>query len=168
MNERSCKHCGKSIPANRQKTARYSSDACAKAFHRSRHRVLKTEERWNGVKQHKPVSSTTSGAIGELVAATVLMGQGYAVFRAVSNSSPCDLVVADELLNCLTVDVRCGSYTRQRNCFSFIKGESVADVFAVVLPDCMLFLPNTDWQPPFGKVNDDLRSFEQAIQRLNS
>jgi len=57
------------------------------------------------------VPASTIGAIGELMVASDLMKRGYHVFRAMSPSAPCDLLVMREGLSA-RVEVRCVSRTR--------------------------------------------------------
>lgn len=91
MNELTCLTCRGIIPVvegdRRKQRTTYCSDACLKA----------------GRYEPEPPTDLAPGdvgALGELVVSADLMRRGYAVFRALSPSCPCDLIAMkdDKLL----------------------------------------------------------------------
>ena len=84
------------------------------------------------------ISTGTRGAIGELRVCSDLLAKGYAVFRSVSPSCFCDLVIAKGG-QLRTVEVRTGKRTRTGE-LSY-PHDNRADVMAVVLPDEIVYLP---------------------------
>ena len=81
-----CQRCGQLIPDRRRRLrACVCSLTCQKASVRAEYHVLNPRNR--------TLSPGTAGALAELAVATDLMAKGYEVFRALSPSCSCDLVV---------------------------------------------------------------------------
>jgi hypothetical protein len=84
-------------------------------------------------------SATKIGALSELVASIDLIRKGYDVFRALSASCPCDLIIIkDGLLK--RVEVRTASMRRGQ--LSYSDGdieEGKSDILALVLDDDVLY-----------------------------
>ena len=97
--ERACAKCGKAIPETRHKSARYCDMKCLKSH---------SLEKWR-VKHGASLglSTSTTGAVGELIVAVDLMKRGLDVFRALSPSSSCDLAFLFRG-RLIRVDVRTG------------------------------------------------------------
>jgi len=99
----SCAACRGDISAARQrKHAVYCSDACMRAGNRRAYREANPK---------RPFTTATTGAIHELLVSADLLQRGFAVFRALSASCPCDLAVlqGDRLLR---VEVTSGVYQK--------------------------------------------------------
>jgi hypothetical protein len=93
-----CRHCKKWFGTTR-KQQNYCSTACRKTSYASSNPFHASD-----------LSSSTRGAIAELVVAIDLMANGYEVFRALSPSSGCDLLaIRGDALRKL--EVRTGSRT---------------------------------------------------------
>lgn len=120
----SCSWCKKTI-SNPKSNKRFCS------------RICKNQKYGEVKKAHKAVelSTGTSGAIAELLAGADLLQRGFAVFRALSPSSPCDLAILyDGKL--LGIEVRTGYRCVEGNQeirFSK-KFQNGADIFAVYCP----------------------------------
>lgn len=77
------------------------------------------------------ISTGTVGAIAELVVSADLMKRGYEVYRALSQSSSCDLLALKNGI--LTkIEVKTGYTNGATGSLSFPKGKMRADIFAVV------------------------------------
>ena len=78
-----CRHCQRELRVRRPNQL-YCDKQCRNDFYGH------TTSRYADAVE--PVSTMTSGAIHELRVAVDLMSRGYAVFRALSPHSPCDLI----------------------------------------------------------------------------
>lgn len=78
---KTCPKCKKDFEVGRGKSHRLDSIFCSRVC------LMKDEDVVNGI------AKGTIGAISELIVCTELLKKGYAVFRAVSQSTFCDLVV---------------------------------------------------------------------------
>ena len=94
---RDCAMCGKNFPVGNQARKRFCEVECRKKFH----------------KPFAPLSDTlargTVGAIGELEVSIDLMEKGFEVFRALSPSSSCDILV-QKAGKTYALEVRTGYY----------------------------------------------------------
>lgn len=118
--------------------------------------------RWAGIKQDTRIQASEIGTVGELVAAATIMGQGHQVFRALSSGAPYDLVVSIGA-KVYTVEVRCGETSKNCTRFSFPCRGSMADIFAVVLPHCVLFVRNREGMLCNGvEISRGLKLFVEA------
>lgn len=83
----------------------------------------------------REVSTSTTGAVGELLVAADLMKSGYSVFRALSPSCSCDLAVLHNGKLC-RVEVRSGNRSVSGDTTYYNKGDtSRYDVMAVIFRD---------------------------------
>lgn len=88
------------------------------------------------------LNSGKVGAVGELIAAADLLNRGFDVYRAVSQSSGCDLI-AVRGTQCLRIEVRVGQILRNGK-VEYRKRDSEAhklDHYAVVLPGGVSYYP---------------------------
>ncbi len=76
-----CKNCGGKVPRRRLV---YCSVKCKLDFYKKLN---------PHVKNSNVHTSITTGAISELITSVDLLSKGYAVFRALSSSCPCDLII---------------------------------------------------------------------------
>lgn len=82
--DRTCIQCNQPYQATTS-YQKYCSQGCMHDYH---------NHTWRGINKTNPhISSGTTGAISELLVAADLMRKGYNVFRALSQSCPCDLVI---------------------------------------------------------------------------
>lgn len=127
-------------------------------------RRAKTCSRTCGAKRWRPdtaqmssasgtrLSTGSTGAVSELMAAIDLTQHGFAVFRALSPASPCDLI-ALRGADTLRVEVRSGTLYPASGIVRFGMGPRDAgrqDIFAVVAASGIsYFLPDgrTPWSP---------------------
>ncbi len=128
-----CGGCGGKIPENKARyKARFCSSDCRRKFYRDKYRQNNPQ----------PVISTGSmGAVGEMIVASDLLLRGFAVYRAVSQSSPCDLIATrgDAILR---VEVTKGIRT-MLGCVNWAKhDEKNYDHLAIYFSDLtILYLP---------------------------
>lgn len=120
-----CARCGSPLSAERQRRhARFCTNACAKAVAHDRHLELNPR---------RPVTLATAtvGALHELVVSCDLLGRGYPVFRALSPSCPCDLII---LANGRTyrVEVCTGTPRRDGSVHSPKRDHAKYDILACV------------------------------------
>jgi len=88
------------------------------------------------------LSTGSVGAVSELVACVDLMKKGYDVFRAVSPSCPCDLIIRKGGLT-FRVEVRTAQKLLNGK-FSYPctkKDEGRSDIFALVCGDAVMYVP---------------------------
>jgi hypothetical protein len=119
---RSCKYCGTNF-VPRPKTSIYCSPKCRT----ERTKILSGQGHFSG----SGLSSGEIGAIGELFVCADLLGKGYEVFRSVSPTCSCDLVIFDGC-SLLRVEVRTGC--RSMDDRIRYSGSTRADVMAVYVP----------------------------------
>lgn len=81
------------------------------------------------------MNTGTAGAFAELIVAASLMEKGYAVFRALSPSSPCDLIAYKDPQRLIRIEVRTGKLYKKGLCWSWSeKDEGRSDWLAVIDP----------------------------------
>lgn len=86
-------------------------------------------------------STGTTGTISELRVSVDLLIRGYAVFRALSQSCPCDLAILHET-TLLRVEVATAFRRAHGQVFSpHMKNRDKYDILAQVLPDCIIYTP---------------------------
>lgn len=108
-------------PKNKHKRS-YCSRQCRTKFY--------NHELWTKIPESVNISTGTVGAIGELVASTDLLSRGFPVFRALSPSCPCDLVIIVEN-TVVRIEVRTG-YEAKSGRLYFSGHNLRADVLAIV------------------------------------
>jgi hypothetical protein len=120
---RPCAHCNsRYYPATpRQK---YCSRPCSNAVR---------DARQYGGKRHPKLPSGTLGAMNEMVVCADLIRQGYHVFRAVSPSCPCDLLILSGS-KISRVEVTSGCRNYKGKIMFCPHNLDYYDVLAVVLP----------------------------------
>ncbi len=137
-----CVVCNKEIDGSvpRFNLKKYCSPECRKEYSQRRHREINPII-WDGIPAKQGISLGTVGAAGELLVAVHLMGQGHHVFRALSPSCPCDLVVLKNKKLC-TIEVRKGQQNRSGTCNFSHKNSDFADYYGVMLHDGVFFVKN--------------------------
>jgi len=120
-----CLECGEPIPGDRfRKRAKTCSGKCSKLHERKRYR---------NVNPCPNISPGAVGALNELRASVDLMLRGWEVFRALSPSSPCDMV-AFRNGTLLRVEVTTGYITPGTGKLAYSKHiKDKRDILAVVL-----------------------------------
>jgi len=83
--QRSCEGCGTKMDRHERKNKKFCSVECRKRFAKNGYKPI--------VKVGPAVSTGVRGAINELLVCADLMNRGYSVFRSVSQSCSCDLIV---------------------------------------------------------------------------
>ena len=86
------------------------------------------------------ISTGTVGAISDLRVCVDLLTKGYAVFRALSQSCPCDLAILKDG-RLLTIESRTGTENKETGTINWSKAHFKSDHFAVVLPDRIFYDP---------------------------
>lgn len=123
---RLCGVCARPIPERRlRKNALFCRHACERAAARVRHRAFNLQ---------LDLSTGTVGAIAELFVAADMLRRGYNVFRAVSPSSPVDIVAVSRLGVSLRVEVKTGSKAVDGRLIFGRGDNSKYDVLAVYIP----------------------------------
>ena len=121
--EKNCSVCGEGFTAT-MPHARYCSKECRQA-------------QWYEPVAHD-LSTGTVGALSELRAAADLLSKGYEVFRAMSPSTSCDLVILKD--GKLTrVEVKSGRTNKKNGSICYATNNIRADVVAVVLHDRIIY-----------------------------
>jgi len=120
-----CKNCGENIKIRHQSDERkeFCNSRCKSLFHRKQ--KVKTMP-------PKPShSNVTTGAISELIVSADLLKRGLSVFRALSPSCTCDLIVLQRD-QAIKIEVTTGTLTKHG--FNYPpKDRSKSDVVAVVM-----------------------------------
>ena len=130
-NTQPCPRCCRPVRRHR---AIYCSQVCAQAANRARN-LLRP-------KPLIPLTSGTTGAVSELVAATDLLRRGYEVFRSLSPACSCDLVIATATGKLLRVEVRTAFQARSGRLYYGTEVASVQpDVWALVTPSGVFYKP---------------------------
>lgn len=125
MRERTCERCGHTF-----RFRHGSPRLCSPCYHASR------RDQHGG--QYVGVSPGTVGAIHELIVSADLMRRGYHVFRALSQSSPCDLIAFRESGVLLRIEVKTTVRyaSGEIRVLTFLPGEKEKfDVLALVTHD---------------------------------
>lgn len=123
---RNCPGCKKDFMGKGNQV--YCDISCYKETHKKR----------NTHGRQYNLSTATVGALGELRVAVDLMRNGYNVYRALSPSAPCDLLIfKDEKL--IEVEVRTAVVTRNGRYYYSKMTPRSEIIFAVVLPDKIIY-----------------------------
>lgn len=127
--ERVCWNCKKPIGVSRYRGTKYCTRACGAAYKKYDYGYARTGR-----------NCSVAGAVGELRVCADLLLRGYDVFRAVSPSSPYDLIAVNES-QCLKVEVRTAAKNRVTGYVNWTKPDSSkgCDVAAVVLDEEILY-----------------------------
>ncbi len=129
--EEFCKQCGGLIPGNRWS---FCSTECRREYNREQYRLKNP---------FKGTSRATTGTISELRVAVDLMCKGYNIFRALSPSSPCDLIILQDGQS-LKLEVRTTYKTTGEKIYANrMKRDDPnnIDIYAWVLPDEIVYEP---------------------------
>lgn len=92
-----CENCGKQF--SRRTSDKRKAKTCSRACAYAHRKPSTTEYGFN-------LSQGTMGAVGELTVSVDLMKRGYHVFRALSQSCPCDLLAYREGEPAIRIEVR--------------------------------------------------------------
>jgi len=130
---KNCLNCGKPILNPIRKTGtKFCGLKCATEF--GRRNMVKVEG-------SSTLQMGTLGAIGEYIACVDLLRKGYEVFRSVSPTCSCDLVILkDGKLE--TVEVRVGA-KYYSGCLRYSQTKIRADLLAIVLHDEIIYKKKT-------------------------
>jgi len=107
-----------------------------------------------------PIPSGTVGAINELLVCSDLLSKGYHVFRSVSQSCPCDLIILNNG-NALRVEVKTGRMNKDGSACSPKTDRSKHDVLATVV-DGKIF-----YEPAIENVNPQKEEGNERIGLLD-
>jgi len=123
LKEKVCANCGKTYRSTRQK---YCSSVCKKEL--NARQVTRA--------MHDGLTTASIGAMHELIACADLLRRGWSVFRAVSPSCKCDLVIMKGTW-LLRVEVTSGHIYKPSGRLSYVKkpDDYQFEVLAVVLPE---------------------------------
>lgn len=124
---RACEGCGDDFSARHGGT-KFCSPRCSKAHYYHKQKDRYTQRIGNNL------STGTVGAIGELFISNYFLRQGWSVFRSVSPSCFCDIIVAKGN-RLYKVECRVGVRHNENNKIMFAtKISNEADIFAVYIP----------------------------------
>lgn len=126
---RTCKHCGSEYPPRHGNT-RYCGPKCVVASRRARSPLNPPNE----------ISSGAIGAMNELLVCADLTRRGYHVFRAVSPSAPCDLMMLSPAGDKLRVEVKTGDSL-------YCIDPSRAEIYAFVTAEGVQYVPDVNRGP---------------------
>jgi hypothetical protein len=130
-----CAHCGQLIPAKRfaasRGGAKYCSNRCSREHYKQQYAI-------HNKRAYADIATGTVGAINELRVSVDLLAKGNAVFRALSPSCPCDLVllIGNQVFR---VEVTTGHYDRGGVLRYPTKDGARFDVLAVVVQDTIVY-----------------------------
>jgi len=128
-----CINCGEEIQAHKVKKARgqakYCGPSCQNEYWKKKYAGQNTI--WG-------ISSATVGAINELRASVDLLRRGYSVFRALSPSCPCDLVLLKDG-DVFRVEVTTGHNSSNGRLYYPKKDPQLYDILAVVTSDSIIY-----------------------------
>lgn len=127
---RTCKQCPTIFTTGRMTTV-FCSQKCQQASYRARG----FGSRPMG---ELPLTTGTKGALGELRTCADLLSKGWEVFRAVSPSCSCDLIMHKDG-KLLKVEVRTGCKNLKSGVYYPGKGKIRADILAIVLSDGVVY-----------------------------
>lgn len=140
---RSCEVCGTKFEG-RTRTQKYCSEGCQQ---------IRWRAKWRDRNPTDPIklNTNTVGALHELIVCADLLQKGFAVFRAVSPSAPCDLAVlrGSQLLR---IEVRTGQNTAGGVLWPKSSRDQ-CDHYAVVLRD-RDNIRKIHYSPPLPEVLD--------------
>jgi hypothetical protein len=130
--EQTCVHCHRTFFPHSRHKQRFCSVRCRTA----------DAVRFRSDYKARGIPSGTVGAIAELRVAADLLGKGFEVFRALSQSCSCDLaILRDGKL--VRVEVRSGYYKSGDSTTPVVsKREHRADVLAIAMPDQVIYEPS--------------------------
>ncbi len=150
-----CFRCGNPVPSGKSKFCSYP---CYKET---------VKERYDDGNHFIGNTSNTTGAISELRASVDLLSKGWNVFRALSPSSPCDLVILKDNY-VLKVEVRTARRNPTNHKLFHTKpptdNPKMIDVYAWVAGDCIIYepeLPNIN--SVYGSGSGDSKEAEREI-----
>ena len=132
MKQKTCKNCNEIIPEYKRKNSIFCCKSC---------RIKYNGKNLSRKGRDINLSNGTIGAINELLVSTDLYYKGFNVFRSLSPSCPCDLIVTfDNSLK--RVEVRSGLITSNNKLR--VTTSNKADLLAVVLQtnQIIYFNPN--------------------------
>lgn len=135
-----CFQCGEKI-IGKISTAKYCSNSCLKNFKRDQ------------FKQHNPdhgLNRNKMGAVSELLACADLLKNGFDVFRAVSPSCSCDLMIFYNK-KVIRVEVTTGYKTRLGNHQFPKKNNEKFELLVVVLKNGEII-----YTPPLQEIKDQI------------
>ena len=119
---RKCKNCRKSFKSDSTSLRMYCSTLCRTKYNAEVSRAAFPD-----------LPTGTVGAIGELVVSSFLMAKGFQVFRALSPSCFCDIIIAhDNVL--ATVEVRTGYLHKNGSIYWPLNYSGSIDIVAITLP----------------------------------
>jgi hypothetical protein len=123
---RLCLNCKKKIPKKRLNYKRviYCSRHCQEEHYR--------DNMYN--RRLTGLNTANRGAISELIASSKLLKMGYHVFRSLSSSCPCDLIVIDPDENIYKIEVKTGVLSFKNKKLKYSKpSNDYYDILLVVL-----------------------------------
>lgn len=152
-----CAVCGETFQP-KSRVNKYCSNAC---------RSVSSKRKGDRRNTRLGIATGSVGAIAELQVCADLLSRGYAVFRAVSPASPCDVVaLKDEEM--LRVEVRTGYFDFGGRVLAPLMPRDYGrfDVFAIVLRDeAVIYLPPLDGENiedcPYAVSDTTLRKLEE-------
>lgn len=134
---RDCETCGNPIPVERLNRCDWAK-TCSPECSKRRGSVLYRQNN----PQRRSLPTGTVGAISELRVAADLLQRGYAVFRALSPSCPCDLAILwDNRLFKMEVKTASRSGFTNKVTYSMSSNRNSYDILAAVLPDEIVYVP---------------------------
>ncbi len=124
-NEIRCYGCGERLTGYSKLSTTFCSDRCMKEYWDKVRSSERAKAKRGLRKKPKPipadgiypVSTSTRGAVGELIVANVLLMGGFEVFRSLSPNAKCDLV-AIKGTDTLKIEVRSGQVNNDRVTFT--------------------------------------------------
>lgn len=130
---KNCLHCGVEFKAKKARQVYCSSE----------HRSFSIQDRQTALNEHRTwdIPPGTVGAIHELVASIDLMKNGYHVFRALSPSCQCDLLllIGEKVLR---VEVTTGTLHTNGTLYFPAKQKHRFDILAVVCGNKVTYFPS--------------------------
>jgi PD-(D/E)XK nuclease superfamily protein len=128
-----CLGCACLIPPQRLKRhAKYCNNACRRQF------VLQEQQ---NSRLYVLSNKGITGAIAELTVCADLLGRGYEVFRAVSQSASCDLIIMRHG-QMQRVEVKMGTIHPRTGRLSYAGDQIRADIVAVLSKAGITYLPS--------------------------
>lgn len=139
---RACQHCGNNIPASKQSSAKFCSQACRRAASQEAYR-----NQYASPTATLGLSSAVVAATSEIAVARDLMLKGWDVYRAVAWTAKCDLVAIKGNIT-LRVEVRTASRLHASPKLSATR-EGAHDILAFVWGDSI------EYDPPLQDLETD-------------
>ena len=128
---------------NARPNARYCGQLCRQTFYARRYQQATGRSVIENGVESAPLTSGTRGALSELLACADLMRRGFHVFRAVSPSCPCDLVVWGQNGTVLRIEVK--SAGRNPSTGTILAATSKRNEFDVI---CYVLEGEVIYDPP--------------------